>query len=119
LRRIVGQVLGIRAMLSDSRKPAEILMQISAAQAALGQVGRAVLGHYLSRWLAEAPNLRSEPARESKLEELLDVLALVGAPARPKSASSTKRRRGASATSRNAQQKSKVTPLRRAKSARA
>lgn len=53
LNRIIGQLNGVKAMLDDNRYCGDILIQISAAESALKNIGYAVLQNHLETCVAE------------------------------------------------------------------
>ena len=52
LNRISGQINGVKTMVSENRYCADILMQISAIESALKEVGYIVLKNHLSTCVA-------------------------------------------------------------------
>lgn len=74
LRRVIGQIGGIQRMLDENRYCVDVLLQVAAVQAALGEVGRLVLANHVETCLAEA--LRSDNAREQrkKIDEVMDIV---------------------------------------------
>ena len=75
LKRIAGQVTGIERMLAENRYCVDVLLQISAVQAALGEVGRVVLTNHVQTCLTEALKTGSAKERNARVDELLDVLS--------------------------------------------
>ena len=73
LRRVEGQVAGIRRMIDDDKYCVDILLQIAAARAALGRVGRLVLESHVNTCVASAMTNGDDSERQEKLRELLDV----------------------------------------------
>jgi DNA-binding FrmR family transcriptional regulator len=53
LRRIEGQVLGIQRMVEEDRYCIDVLQQVSAAQAALDQVGLKLLDDHVKHCMAQ------------------------------------------------------------------
>jgi CsoR family transcriptional regulator, copper-sensing transcriptional repressor len=78
LKRIQGQVAGIQRMIDEKKYCVDILLQISAAQAALGQAGRIILGAHIDTCVAEAFAHGTERERQNKIRELLDVFDRYG-----------------------------------------
>lgn len=78
LKRIEGQVAGIGRMIEDEKYCVDILLQISAAMSALGQVGKIVLGRHIETCVAEAMTTGSEAERYLKIQELLEVFTRYG-----------------------------------------
>ncbi len=73
LRRIEGQVRGLQKMVADERYCADILVQVSAVQAALGAVKEALLRNHLEHCAAHALG-QGGPAAEAMRAELLELL---------------------------------------------
>ncbi len=78
LKKIEGQVAAIRRMVENDKYCVDVLLQISAAQGALGQVGRTVLGTHMNTCVGEAFERGSKAERSSKIDELLDVFSRFG-----------------------------------------
>ena len=78
LKRVQGQVGAIQRMVDADTYCVDILVQISAAQAALGQAGRAVLAAHMETCVADAFASGSERNRKAKIDELLDVFSRFG-----------------------------------------
>ena len=73
LRKIEGQVAGIQRMIQDDKYCVDVLLQIAAAQGALGKVGQIVLGSHIETCVSEALKNGSEEDRCCKIEELIEV----------------------------------------------
>jgi DNA-binding FrmR family transcriptional regulator len=71
LRRIEGQVRGIRKMIDEEQPCAEILMQIAAVKAAVGKTGVLVFQTHFRRCLESAA---AEVEREDFVEEVMRLL---------------------------------------------
>jgi len=78
LKRIAGQVAGLSRMVEDERYCVEILLQIAAVQAALGKVGKIVLGSHVEKCVTQALTSGDEEQRRKKLEELMEVFSRFG-----------------------------------------
>lgn len=78
LKRIEGQVAGIRRMVEENKYCVDILLQLSAAQAALGQVGKIVLGRHIETCVSEAMASGDQMERRTKINELLEVFSRYG-----------------------------------------
>jgi DNA-binding FrmR family transcriptional regulator len=78
LRRIEGQVQGLQRMLDNDAYCVDILLQISAAQGALEQVQKLLLGRHIESCVTDALRSGSRGDRQQKLDELLDVFARFG-----------------------------------------
>jgi DNA-binding FrmR family transcriptional regulator len=75
LRRIAGQVSGIQRMLAGGRQPADVLLQVAAAHAALGETGRVILSGHVDQCLAEAIRDRDPLERRRQLSQLVNLLS--------------------------------------------
>ena len=78
LKRLEGQVAGLRRMMEEDKACVDVLLQISAAQGALGKVGQILLGHHMSHCVSEAFEYGDAEKREQYIEELLDVFERYG-----------------------------------------
>ena len=69
LKRIAGQVAGLQRMLAEDRYCVDVLLQVAAVRAALGEVGKVILASHVQTCLTDA--LRSGGVRErrAKLDE--------------------------------------------------
>ena len=75
LSKIAGQVEGIRRMVEQERYCVDILLQIAAVQAALGRVGKLVLGAHVETCVSEAIRSGDETERREKIDELMEVFS--------------------------------------------
>jgi DNA-binding FrmR family transcriptional regulator len=78
LKRIAGQVAGIRRMIDDERYCVDVLLQIAAVQAALDRVGKVVLESHVETCVADALDSGSRRERRQKVEELMEVFSRFG-----------------------------------------
>lgn len=78
LRRIEGQVQGLQRMIGADAYCVDVLLQISAAQGALEQVRKLLLGRHIESCVADAMHSGSRGERQKKIDELLDVFARFG-----------------------------------------
>lgn len=74
LKRIEGQVRGVRQMVEDERYCMEILHQIAAIKSALAKVETQVLKDHAACCVAEAIASGDENEQREKFEELVDLL---------------------------------------------
>ncbi len=74
LRRIEGQVRGLQRMVEEGRYCADILIQISAIQEALHNVGRELLRNHL-RHCATAAIKSSPETAEAMYDELVELFS--------------------------------------------
>jgi len=71
LARVEGHVRGVKRMWDEGKGCPDVLLQISAVQAALKQIGRMILEEHVETCLAEAGR---RGRREEALAELKDAL---------------------------------------------
>ena len=77
LRRIEGQVRGIQRMLDDDRDCREIVQQLNAAHAAVGNATHLFMRAYAKDCLLSASGEGQDPA--AVIDDLLDLIARVKA----------------------------------------
>ena len=75
LKRIAGQVAGLQRMLSDDRYCVDVLLQVAAVRAALGEVGKVVLTNHVQTCLSDAMEGGGSKDQRAKLDELMDVFS--------------------------------------------
>ena len=74
LRRIEGQVRGLQRMVEEGRYCADILVQLSAVNEALRNVGRELLRNHLRNCATAA--IKDSPARaEAMYDELVELFS--------------------------------------------
>ena len=73
LRRAEGQIAGVRRMVEDGAYCVDILLQLSAAQSALVQAGKHILGGHMSTCVKECFETGDPAERQKKIAELMDV----------------------------------------------
>ena len=78
LKRVEGQVAGIRRMVEEDKYCVDILLQVSAVQGALGGVGKIVLGQHIEMCVTEAMTSGDDSDRRQKIDELMEVFARYG-----------------------------------------
>ena len=78
LRRIAGQVEGVGRMVESDRYCVDVLLQIAAAQAALGEVGKMVLRAHVETCVSEAMASGRASERKRKIDELMEVFGRYG-----------------------------------------
>ncbi len=74
LRRIEGQVRGIQKMVEEDRYCPEIMVQVSAAQEALRQVGRALLRNHLEHCVTHTVAHGSPSDAQAMYDELTELI---------------------------------------------
>ena len=74
LKRIEGQVRGIQKMIEEKRYCVDILTQLSAVSSAVHRVRDQVLSRHLNSCVKKAFLGNSQTEKESKIDEVLDLL---------------------------------------------
>jgi CsoR family transcriptional regulator, copper-sensing transcriptional repressor len=74
LGRIEGQVRGVARMIEEDRYCIDVLTQIRAVRAALDKVEQETLSDHLKHCVAHAFHAGTEGDRQTKIEELIEVL---------------------------------------------
>ena len=78
LRRIEGQIQGIRRMVEEEKYCVAILLQISAIQGALGQVSKVLMVRHIESCVLDSLKAGTERERARKIEELIEVCSRYG-----------------------------------------
>lgn len=78
IKRIAGQVEGIRRMVEEDRYCVDVLLQVAAVRSALDQLGKLVLGSHVESCVAEAFASGTARERREKRDELLEVFSRFG-----------------------------------------
>lgn len=78
LSRIAGQVEGIVRMVEEVRYCVDVLLQIAAGKAGLGQSGKLVLRSRGETCVSEAMAAGNPVARQQKIDELMQVSSRCG-----------------------------------------
>lgn len=73
LRRAAGQIEGIARMLEEKRSCDEVLVQLSAARAALGRVAQLVLEAHMRDVLNAAMASKTHASRDQLASHLVEV----------------------------------------------
>ena len=73
LRRVEGQVRGIQKMVQEDRYCADILVQVSAVQAALHSVSRELMRNHLRHCAAHAVH-KSQQDANLVFDEVVDLI---------------------------------------------
>src|SRR5579885_654010 len=73
LKRIIGQVEGIRKMLDDERRLEDVLTQCKAVHSALKSVESRLLQRYLDVAIKNIAKAEKKKSKEQKIAELMDL----------------------------------------------
>ena len=74
LHAIEGQIRGLNKMIDDDRPCLDVLMQLSAVQEALSQVGKLVTRNYLENCITEALQSGNAEEQAKAYDDLMDVI---------------------------------------------
>ncbi len=74
LKAIEGQMRGLTKMIDDDRPCLDVLMQLSAAQEALSQVGKLVTRNYLENCMTDALQSGDPDEQAKAYDDLMDVI---------------------------------------------
>lgn len=75
LKRVEGQISALQRMVDDEAYCVDLLMQISAAQGALGATGQVILSRHIETCVSDAFEHGDDQDREDKVQELMEVFA--------------------------------------------
>lgn len=78
LSRVQGQIAAISRMLDEDEDCVDVLLQISAAQGALGKAGQVLLGMHVETCVSDAFSSGSAKDRQTAIDELMEVFARYG-----------------------------------------
>ena len=78
LKRVQGQVGALCRMVDEDHDCVDLLLQIAAAQGALGKAGEIVLGAHIQTCVSEAFAHGSSAERTRRIEELMQVFGRYG-----------------------------------------
>lgn len=73
LKRVIGQIEGIRKMMDDERKLEDILTQCKAVHSALKSVESRLLQRYLDAAIKNIARAEKKKSKEQKIAELMDL----------------------------------------------
>jgi len=74
LKRIEGQVKGIRRMIDEGKNCQDILTQVAAAKSALKMVGNLVLNHYAGECLCSTVSAKDKKTKLEELQKLIQTI---------------------------------------------
>lgn len=78
LKKIAGQINGIKKMVEEEKYCVDILQQISAVAGALEQVSKIVMKRHLESCVTSAIKTGTTRDRDKKIDELMDVFSRFG-----------------------------------------
>lgn len=74
IRRIEGQIQGIKKMIEEDRYCLELLQQLSSVQEALRGLGKEIMKNYLEECVSRAILSKRRDRQEAIYRELMDVI---------------------------------------------
>jgi DNA-binding FrmR family transcriptional regulator len=74
LRRVEGQVRGVIGMIEEGRYCVDILTQLRAVYAALRKVEERILRSHIEQCVVDAARSGGRGGRQTKIDELMDVV---------------------------------------------
>jgi DNA-binding FrmR family transcriptional regulator len=78
LRRIEGQIQGVRRMVEEGKDCADIMLQISAIQGALEQVSKLLMARHIETCVIDSVRAGSVRERTRKIAEVIAVCSRYG-----------------------------------------
>lgn len=75
IRRIQGQVAAIERMIGEDRYCVDVLLQVTAARAALDALGKRLLQTHIEHCVMDAVTSGRPKERQAKIAELMDVFS--------------------------------------------
>ena len=78
LRRIEGQIQGVRRMVEEGKYCVDIMLQISAIQGALEQVSKLLMAQHIETCVLDSVKAGSDRERTRKIAEVIEVCSRYG-----------------------------------------
>lgn len=78
LRRLEGQIAGIRRMLEDDSYCVHVLMQVAAARGAISKIAQSLLRSHVETCVDKALRSPQTRQRRAKVDELVEVFERYG-----------------------------------------
>jgi len=78
LRRIEGQIQGVRRMVEEGKYCVDIMLQISAIQGALEQVSKLLMAQHIETCVIDSVKAGSDRERTRKIAEVIEVCSRYG-----------------------------------------
>ena len=78
LRRVEGQIQGVRRMVEEGKYCVDIMLQISAIQGALEQVSKLLMAQHIETCVLDSVKAGSDRERTRKIAEVIEVCARYG-----------------------------------------
>jgi DNA-binding FrmR family transcriptional regulator len=74
LKRIEGQVKGVRRMIDEGKTCQDVLTQVAAARSALKMVGNLVLNHHATECLCSNVSAKDKKTKAEELQKLIQTI---------------------------------------------
>jgi CsoR family transcriptional regulator, copper-sensing transcriptional repressor len=78
LRRIEGQIQGVRRMVEEGKYCMDIMLQISAIQGALEQASKLLMAQHIETCVLDSVKAGSDRERTRKIAEVIEVCSRYG-----------------------------------------
>ena len=78
LRRVEGQIQGVRRMVEEGKYCVDIMLQISAIQGALEQVSKLLMAQHIETCVIDSVKAGSDRERTRKIAEVIEVCSRYG-----------------------------------------
>lgn len=74
LKRIEGQVKGIRRMIEEGKDCQDVLTQVAAVRSALKMVGNLMLNHHATECIMKSVSAKDKRAKVDELHKLIQTI---------------------------------------------
>lgn len=74
LKRVEGQVKGIRRMIEEGKDCQDVLTQVAAARSALKMVGNLMLNHHAAECLVKTTSAKDKKSKVEELQKLIQTI---------------------------------------------
>ena len=74
LKRVEGQVKGIRRMIDEGKDCQDVLTQVAAARSALKMVGNLMLNHHAVECLVKSASAKDKKSKVDELQKLIQTI---------------------------------------------
>lgn len=74
MSRIIGHAASVKTMMEEEKDCSDILIQISAVQSALNNLGKLILKNHINECLMDVDHIDDATARKERLDNLNDAI---------------------------------------------
>lgn len=74
LKRIEGQVKGIRRMIEEGKDCQDVLTQVAAARSAMKMVGNLMLNHHAAECLVKTVSAKDKKSKIEEMQKLIQTI---------------------------------------------